>query len=155
MQKFFIVLGAVFAAIVVIVGVFAAIAIPRTLKLDREATEYLQNAVPKIVEHWNAQELVDRATPQLMAATKSPNDLNRYFVLFSRLGALKHLDTPKGGIVSSAYSGQEALAMGNYTITADFEKGPATLSVQIRHVDEGWKINGFRVNSELLLPPQT
>lgn len=151
LKKFLMVIGGVAVAIVVIVVVAAAIFIPRSLKLDGEATSYLQDATPKIVAGWNAQELVDRSTPQLMNAAKSREQIDQMFVVFSRLGALKHLDTPKGGIYSSSFSGRGTTTVGNYRVAAEFEKGAADIQIQLLRVDDGWKINGFHVNSEALL----
>src|SRR5438445_5380764 len=55
-----------------------------TFKLDREATAYIQVAVPKIVNNWSSQELVDRATPELLAG-ESRDKIDRFFVKLQRL----------------------------------------------------------------------
>ena len=140
--------------IIVITVIAAAIFIPRTLKLDREATAYIQDAVPKIVTNWNSQELVDRATPELMAAGKSRGNIDSLFVMFQRLGTFKHLETPKGTVVSSAYTGTGTVTIGNYKAQAEFEKGEATIEIQLRRAGDTWKINGFHINSDALFPPK-
>jgi hypothetical protein len=152
MKKLLIILGGIFAVILVVIGVAAAIFIPRALKLEREGAAYIQDAVPKIVAHWNSQELVDRATPELLKATKSREKLDRLFVMFQQLGSFKQLDTPQGTVTSSAYSGTGTVTLGNYTAQADFEKGKASLQIQLRRVNDAWKINGFRINSDVFLP---
>jgi len=154
MKKFLSILGGIFAVIVVIVIIVAAIFIPRALKLDREATAYIQDAVPKIVEHWNAQELIDLASPKLMSAVKSRGEIDRFFVMFRQLGALKHLDTPKGGVTSGTFSGSGLVTLGNYSAQADFEHGSATIQIQLRRVGDSWKIDGFHINSDAFLPHQ-
>lgn len=153
MKKILMILGGIFAVIVLVLGVVAAIFIPRALKLDREATAYIQDAVPKIVAHWDSQELVDRATPELLSSAKSRTEIDRLFVMFQRLGALKQLDKSKGGITSSAFTGAGTVTLGNYTAKAKFEKGDANVQIQLRRVNNAWKINGFRINSDAFLPP--
>jgi hypothetical protein len=72
--------------------------------------------------------------------------------MFRQLGELKHLDAPKGGITSGAFTGTGVVTMGNYTAKAEFEHGAATLQIQLRRVDDTWKINGFYINSDVFLP---
>jgi hypothetical protein len=154
MKKLFVILGVIFTVIIAIIVIAAAIFIPLTLKLDREATAYIQDAVPKIVTNWNSQELVDRATPELIDAMKSRDQLDRLFVMFRQLGSFKHLDKPEGAVVSSAFTGEGTVTLGNYTAQGDFEKGKATIKIQLRRVHDTWKINGFRINSDVFLPPK-
>lgn len=155
MKKLFTILGVIFALIIVIFVVVAAIFIPRALKLNREATTYIQDAVPKIVTNWNSHELVDRATPELLASAKSRDEIDRLFVMFRQLGSLKHIDTPTGTVVSSAFTGSGTVTIGDYTAHAEFEKGQAIIKIQLRRVNETWKINGFRINSDVFLPQKT
>jgi hypothetical protein len=153
MNRILTILGCIFAVILSIIGIAAAIFIPRVLKLDREASAYIQDVVPKIVAHWNSQELVDRATPELLSSVKSPKEIERLFVMFQQLGSLKHLDKPKGAVTSSAFTGAGTVTLGNYTAEAQFEKGAATIQIQLRRVNNAWKINGFHINSNAFLPP--
>jgi hypothetical protein len=144
------ILGAIFAIFIVILITAAVIFIPRAIKLEHGGAVYLQDAIPKIVTNWNSQELVDRATPELLA-TGSRDSVNRLFVMFQRLGSLKHLDTPEGTITSSAYTGTGTVTIGNFKAEAEFEKGPATISVQLERVKDTWEINGFHIYSDALL----
>src|SRR5271168_3991008 len=129
MKKVFTILGIIFAMILVIFAIAAAIFIPHTLKLDREATAYIEGAVPQIVEHWNPQALSDKATSELLNDPKYKDEVDRLFEMFSKLGTLKHLDQPKGTVFSGAYSGTGAYTIGNYTADAEFEKGNDTIKI--------------------------
>jgi len=71
MKRLFIILGGVFAAIIVVAIIF----IPRAPKLDKDAIAYIADNLPKIMDRWNAQNLIDRATPELIASTKSRQEL--------------------------------------------------------------------------------
>jgi hypothetical protein len=155
MKKLFNVLGIIFAVIIVVAIIAAAIFIPRTFKLQGAAITYIQDAVPKIVTNWNSQALVDRATPELMSASKSREQVDRLFGMFRKLGSLKRLDKPVGTVTSTAFTGTGTATVGNFIIKGEFEKGPATIKIQLRRVNDAWKINGFRVDSNALLPPAT
>jgi hypothetical protein len=153
MKKLFTILGIIFATIIVIIIIAAAIFIPRTLKLDHEATVYIQNAVPKIVTNWNSQELVDRATSELLDA-KSRDKIDSAFVIFKRLGSLKHLDTAQGLVTTGTYTGTGVATIGNYNAQAEFENGEATIEIHLRRVDDTWKISGFYIKSDALRSPK-
>lgn len=152
MKRFLTILGAVFGTIIVVAVIAAVIFVVRAMKLDGEATAYIQDAAPKILQQWNVQELVDRATPELLAAAKSREQFDRMFAMFRQLGTLNHLDAPKGSITSGAFTSTGVVTIGNYTATAEFEQGAATLQIQLRRVDDTWKINGFYIKSDVFLP---
>ena len=150
MQKFFTFLGGCFVVILIVIGVSLAIFIPRGLKLDREATAYIQESVPKIISPWSSQALVDRATPELMATAKSPDDIQNLFETFRTLGALKHLGEPKGMVTTMSFTGKGSTTVGNYAIPVEFENGKATISLQIKLEGDRWRINGFHLNGNAL-----
>jgi len=75
MKRLFIILGGVFAAIIVVAIIGAIVFIPRALKLDKDSIAYVADNLPKIMDRWNAQNLIDRATPELIASTKSRQKL--------------------------------------------------------------------------------
>jgi hypothetical protein len=155
MKKFLIALGTIFGGILIVIIIIAAIFIPHALKLDKDATAYLQDALPKIVSSWDAQALMERATPELLSSLKSSSDLDRLFTMFRQLGGLKYLDTPKGNITSATLTKQGSFTVGNYIAQAEFERGKASISVQLRRSGNSWQINGFHVTSDAFLPPKT
>jgi hypothetical protein len=154
MKKFFIVLGVIFAVVIAVIGIVLAIFIPRALRLDREAKAYIQESVPNILVHWNSQELVDRATPKLLEEGKSRDNIDKIFVQFQKLGSFKSLGTLHGSVGTMAFSGEGVITVGNYTADADFEKGPATIKIQLQRTNDSWRINAFYINSPALLAPQ-
>jgi hypothetical protein len=151
MKKLLVVLGAIFATIIVIVAILGIIMIPHWLRLNKDAKVYLTDNLPIIVDHWNPQNLFDRATPQLMANAK-PEEVNKLYVTCRQLGSLKHLDTPElGNIGSQAFTKDGTYTYGNYTIYADFQNGSASVSIQLLRVGTGWKINQFHINPMVFL----
>jgi hypothetical protein len=81
-KKLFTTLGVVFAVILAAVIIAGAIFIPRTLRLNREGTTYAENAVSNIVEHWDSQELSNRASPELLKSTDFKEKVDRMFQMF-------------------------------------------------------------------------
>ncbi len=153
MKKFFMILGGIFGVILVIAGIAAAILIPAALRLDKDVTAYIQNAVPKIVTNWNIQELVNRASPQLNSTVAARGGYDRIFEMFQRLGSFKQLGTPKGMVGTSTFTGEGTATVGNYTVPAEFEKGHATIQIQLLRVNDTWQINGFYIHSDVFLQP--
>jgi hypothetical protein len=151
MKKLLIVLGSIFAAIIVIVAILAIIFIPYWIRLNKDAKNYLTNNLPIIVAHWNPQDVIDRATPEFITATKH-QDVDKLYVMFRQLGSLKHLDTPElGNIGSQAFTNDGTYTYGNYTIHADFENGSANISIQLLRMGAQWKINKFHIDSSAFL----
>lgn len=153
MKKLLMILGGIFGALLLALIILAIIFIPRFLKLDREATEYIQSNVPKIVANWNPTNLMAQASSVLLTDLQTNQNTGRMFEMFSELGSLKHLNTPEGKVFSGAYTGEGTYTIGNYDVKADFDKGPATIRIQLLRVGDAWKINGFRIYSDAFLPP--
>src|ERR1017187_1670145 len=74
MKKFFIVLGSIFLAIVVLGAIGSAFVAVRGNALDKESKAYADAAIPAIANGWNEKELLDRASPEFKrAATQQRN----------------------------------------------------------------------------------
>jgi hypothetical protein len=112
MKKVLIGCGGISIVLLLVAGVIALIFIPRSLRLDKEATAYIEAAVPQIASAWDPQALIDRASPDLIAAVKSRDDLERVFVAYRRLGSLQKLEKPTGNVTSGAFSGSGAFTIG-------------------------------------------
>lgn len=152
MKKFFAILGGIFAAMIVILVIVIAIAIPRALKLEHNGAAYIEMAVPKIAKHWNLRELTDRASPGLLSSLGHHKQVDRLFVLFRQLGTLRHLGKPKGSVYTGDFPGSGYGTVGNYTVQAEFAKGAATIDIQLYRTGGSWQINGFHINSNVFLP---
>ena len=63
MKKILIGCGGISILLLLIAVVVAVIVIPRSLRLNEEATAYIQEAVPRIASAWDPQALIDRASP--------------------------------------------------------------------------------------------
>src|SRR5260370_29865093 len=88
MKKFFIVLGAIFLALIVLGGIGIAFVAIRGTALDKESKAYVDAAVPVIVSSWSVQALLDRASPEFTQATQ-PGDVDRFFGTLRQLGKMR------------------------------------------------------------------
>jgi hypothetical protein len=153
-KKILIGCGALSVVLLLVAIVAAVIFIPRSLRLDKDATAYIEEAVPQIAATWDPQALIHRASPELLATVKSQEDWERLFAAYRRLGALQKLEKPSGNVSSGAFAGTGSFTIGQYSAQATFEHGAAQLRIQLRRVGDGWKIDGFQIDSELFLPPK-
>jgi hypothetical protein len=153
-KKILIGCGAISIVLLLIAGVVALIFIPRSMRLGNEATAYIEDAVPQIANTWNPQALIDRASPELLAAVKSQDDWERLFTAYRQLGRLHKLEKPTGNVTSGAFSQTGSFTIGQYMANATFENGQAQVRIQVRRVGDTWKIDAFQINSDLFLPPK-
>lgn len=153
MNKFLKILGGIFLVLLIVVGIAAAIFIPRAMSLNADAMKYISTNVPPIVQSWNSDELVKRAAPELITP-EARKAIPGLFVWFSSLGKLKKLDKPVGRIYTGAHLGTHTYGTwGEYAVHADFDGGPAQITIVLIRDGASWKIMGFHVNSPVLLPP--
>ncbi len=150
MRKVFYTLGAVFLTlIVVVVGGFGYLAYAGN-QLDREAKAYVDEAVPAIVTDWSADELMRRASPKLLQATK-PDDFRTAFALFAKLGPLVQYKGSKGDATVFVSAGNGQTVTAKYLADATFKDGDASIDVELDKLDGAWKIRVFRVNSTAMI----
>ena len=152
MNKFLKILGGIFLILLLVIGVGAAIFIPRALTLNRDAIVYIEANVPAIVEEWNSDELTKRAAPELLTP-QVQKEMPRLFAWFASLGKLKKLDKPIGRIYTGVHAGTHTNGTwGDYAVHADFEAGQAQITIPLIRVGQSWKIMGFHVDSPVFLP---
>ena len=152
MKKFFIVLGSIFLALIVLGDIGIAVVAVRGTALDKEGKAYADAAIPAIVTTWSEKELLDRASPEFKQSG-TIDQLDRMFRWFTSLGRLQKCEPAQGQAIMSATPQTGRMTTGEYTAKATFEKGDATIKlVLIKHGDQ-WQIGGFHVDSSALVPP--
>jgi hypothetical protein len=151
MKKFFIVLGSIFLAIVVLGAIGIAFIAVRGNALDKESKAYADTAIPAIVTGWNEKELLDRASPEFKQAARQ-QQLDQLFRWISNLGRLQKCEPAQGQALMSATTQSGKMISAQYTAKATFEKGEATVTLGlIKHGDQ-WQILRFDVRSPQLVP---
>ena len=152
MKKFFIVLGSVFLAIIVLGAVGIAVVAIKGSALDKESKAYADSAVPAIVSTWSEKALLDRASPEFKKAV-TIDQLDRLFRWVSGLGQLQKCEPAQGQALMSATTQTGKRTSAQYTAKATFQKGEATIKLGlIKHGDQ-WQVLSFYVDSPALVPP--
>ena len=152
MKKFFIVLGSVFLAIIVLGAVGIAVVAIKGSALDKESKGYADSAVPAINSTWSEKALLDRASPEFKKAV-TIDQLDRLFRWVGGLGQLQKCEPAEGQAVMSAITQTGKRISAQYTSKATFQKGEATIKLGlIKHGDQ-WQILSFHVDSSALVPP--
>jgi UDP-N-acetylmuramyl tripeptide synthase len=152
MKKFFIVLGLIFLALIVLGGIGIAFVAIRGNALDKESKAYADLALPAIINTWSEKELLDRASPEFKKI--APIDqLDRLFRALNGLGKLQKCEPLQGQALMSATTQTGKMTTALYIAKATFQKGEATIKLGlIKHGDQ-WQILSFYVTSPAFLPP--
>lgn len=152
MKRAFQILGIVFVVLMLLLGCFIGYAAYFGTRLDASSKEYVDIAIPAIVSNWSEAELKTRSAPQLMEGS-TPEQFTKLFHWLSSLGPMKKYCGSKGtsNVFVSPQHGKTVSA--RYTACAQFEKGDAAIDVVlVQNKDNVWKIAGFHVNSQALIP---
>ncbi len=151
MKKFFAGLGVIFVIIIAIGAVGFWYINVRGNALDKESKVYADAAIPAIVANWNEQALFDRATIEFREAARNQH-LDQGFRWFGSLGRLQKCEPAQGQATMSATTLMDNKITAQYTAKAIFEKGQATIQLElVRHGDRWW-ISRFGVYSPQLVP---
>lgn len=152
MKKFFQILGGVFLALILIVAVLVGIGVYQGTRLDSSSKAYVEANVKPVVETWSKNELLKRASPELVEILgKDPDQVDRLFAKFAKLGPLKSLSEPKGQSLVAVNSGTGKVVSASYTETGEFENGRADFNIRLIQIDGQWRFLGFYVNSPIML----
>ena len=151
MKKFFIILGSIFLAIIVLGAVGIGFIAVRGNALDKESRAYADVAIPAIVNGWSEKELVDRASPEFRKAV-TQQQLDQMFHWFTSLGRLQKCEPAQGqaGISVTPQTGK--VISGQYAAKANFEKGDATIKLALIKHENQWQVLSFYVDSPALVP---
>ena len=152
MKQFFIVLGSIFLALILLGAIGISIVAIRGTTLDKESRSYADRAIPAIFSQWNQKEFLDRASPEFKRAV-TIDQLDRMFRWGSTLGQLQKCDPAQGqaGVSITPQTGK--VTSGHYTAKTQFEKGEATITLGLIKHGEQWQILNFNVQSPQLVLP--
>ena len=137
------ILGMVLTAGVVALFIWT---ISQTSGFDSESKAYVDDAVIAIVSHWDRQELMKRASPDLIKVAR-PDQIDTLFTAFATLGPLIEYEGAAGSssVMVTTKAGKQVSA--NYVAKVRFQMGNAVLRLGLVKVDGEWAINGFNLES--------
>jgi hypothetical protein len=152
MKKFFIVLGAIFLALIVLGALGIGFVAIRGNALDKESKAYADAAIPAIFTTWLDKALLDRASSEFNQGTTALQVYQIFRRGESSLGRLQKCEPAQGQSLMSVTTQNGKTISAQYSAKAQFEKGEATIRlVLVKHGDQ-WQILRFDVGSPELLP---
>ena len=152
MKKLFTILGGIFAALIFVAVVGFFIINHFGSGLDEESKACIDSNLPQILTNWDIDELINRASPELLEVVPKEKIQELLKVFMARLGPLKEYKGSKGQSHMSVTTQNGKVITGVYIAEADFAKAPATINFRIIKHDNKWQILDFRVTSDALIP---
>jgi hypothetical protein len=150
MKKILIILGSIFAILILVGIISVSILAFKGAALDKESKAYVDEVTPKILENLNQETLFQYSSDELKNSA-SPEEFDKLFNWFTKLGKFKEYKGSKGQAGISITTERGKQVTGNYIAQAEFENGPATINITIIKKGNNWQILGFRINSMALV----
>jgi hypothetical protein len=149
MKKTLMILGVIFAVLIV-AGVtgFSLLAV-KGRALDKESKAYVDEVAPVILSNLNKETLFRYASDELKNSASS-EQFDKIFNWFGKLGQFKEYKGSNGRANISVTIGKGKQIAGLYEAKAEFESGPATIKITTIKKENGWHIIGFHINSMAL-----
>ena len=144
MRRFFFWFGVLAAIAIVAIVIGGALVAKKGLDLDADAKAYVDSAVVAICSKWDQQELIDRASAELMAAVK-PGEIPALFEKLSAAGPLSKYEGANGQASVMIYNGNSKIT-AKYIAKALFAQGEGTINISLIQSDGKWRILGFHVD---------
>jgi hypothetical protein len=153
MKKFLAIIGGVALIAVLLVGGFIGYAAYQGRALDASSKAYVDKNVPLIISSWSKDELLKRASPQLLKIVdEKPDQIDHLFQEFAKLGAMRSYDGSKGDSNVSYTNKDGKVTTASYIADATFENGNARVTVRLIQTSGSWQFLLLNVNSPLFAP---
>jgi hypothetical protein len=114
------------------------------LKLNRESGVFIKEAVLAIGAHWDATELLERATPHFRAMIKEADLRAEFAAAGNALGSLVEYRAV-GAKVAFQFVPTSTPATADYIVRAAFAKGEADIEIHAVRTGSVWRIDGFTI----------
>jgi hypothetical protein len=112
---------------------------------------YADDVLPRISQPWDAEAVVQRATPEFLS--NMPKEKVATFVSFlaSRLGTLKHPSPFQDSSWRSVVGTQGFIVTTVQFADCEFEKASARITLTLVRQGGVWRINGLHANADVLM----
>jgi hypothetical protein len=150
MKKTLMILGGIFAALIVAGVIGFSILAVKGNALDEESKAYVDEVTPKILSSLNKDTLFQYASDELKNSA-SPEEFDKTFSWFGKLGQFKEYKWSKGQANISITKEKGKQITGLYEAQATFENGPATIRITTIKKGDNWQVIGFHINSMALV----
>lgn len=153
MKKFLAIVGGIALVAILLIGGFVGYSAYQGRALDASSKEYVDKNIPLIVSSWSKDELLKRASPQLLKiVAEKPDQIDHLFQGFAKLGAMWSYDGSKGDSNVSYTNRAGEVITAAYIADTTFENGGAQISVRLIQTSGSWQFLLFNVNSPLFAP---
>lgn len=150
MKKLLMILGAFFLALIILAAIGIGIFAVKGSALDKQSKAYVDSTVPILVNGWDEQELLSRASPEFKQVVDK-DDLDKLHTQFRKLGRLRDCQASEGEANMSITTQNGRSITASYSVKAKFDAGSAVIKISlIKHGDQ-WQIYGFHISSEAFL----
>lgn len=152
MKKALAIAGGILVVLLLVAGGFVTYIAYQGRALDASSKAYVEANVPPILSSWSKDELLRRASPQLVKVLgEKPGQADQIFRKLSKLGAMREFGGVKGES-NRAYNPRDgAITTASYVATAKFENGNARIDVRLVRAANEWRVLAFNVNSPLFV----
>jgi hypothetical protein len=132
-----------------ILGAFATLFVNTEL-YDREVSAYANDAILAIVTDWNEHALLQRASPELLAAS-TPQQIHDAFENYRQMGRMTKYNVAKSiAHVNVEFALLHKKVTAVYIAKAAFEHGIAEIKLSLIMRDGRWHITGLHVTADEL-----
>ncbi len=149
MKKTLMILGAIFAVLIVVGIIGFSLLAVKGKALDKESKAYVDEVAPIILSNLNKETLFRYASDELKNSA-SLEEFDKIFIWFGKLGQFREYKGSSGqaNILVTTQKGKQIT--GRYEAKAEFESGPATIRIATIKKENGWQVMGFHINSMAL-----
>ena len=155
MRRFLAVVGGLVLSVVLVIGGFVAYTVYQGKALDASSKAYVMANVPPIVSSWSKQELLKRASPELLKELREhPGQIDGMFQKLSALGPMLSFGSVQGesNISYDLPDGKASIAA--YVVKAVFANGTVKIKVRLILREGKWKFLNFYVTAPASLNAQ-
>lgn len=151
MNRFFKAVGILSVVLFVFGAISIGALVVRVSALTRESRVYVDAAIPAITSTWNKNELMDRASPELVKMVAG-TQLDTLFARCGQLGSIVSFEPPKGQ-ARAFYSPERSTEVASYVSDAKFQNGTARVRMELSKQDGHWMIQGFFLDAVKVSAP--
>jgi hypothetical protein len=120
-------------------------------KASAEGAIVARQTIEAVARPWNPEKVLQVAAPEWLQV--SPPAQSRKFIAFvaSRLGTLKMCRDVQNGPWRVFFGFNGLATFTSHVVECDFERGPASITMQLVRRNSAWAMTTMRINSDLLV----
>ncbi len=150
MKKTFIILGGIFAVLVVLAVVGIVVVATKGSALDKESKAYVDRIVPVICTDLTFDSISQHASAELLSSAPQ-EEFEKVFTWLRKLGEFKEFKGSSGQTHMYYTTPAGKSITGQYVAQVEFETGPAQVQIVTVKKDDEWKVQLFKINSPALM----